>query len=199
VDRFKAELRSLFSSFQHGDANRLAFFPPELRFPIMQAGRSQTLLRMTYEGVQRLAEPHSLVFKWRKGGIGQEYLYVYDQTGGRSGPSVKNLFNWKITSLEINRHQVRAPHRDRTSERAGEYGERTTFSFSRRASVLRPTRTRTRPLPGALRLPSARIRPGHHIHRDAPASGQLQKPVPRATGLTRRHERAVTGSLTNGS
>jgi predicted nucleotidyltransferase component of viral defense system len=67
VDRFKGELESLFSSFRYGDANQLAFFPPELRTPIMEAGRSQTLLRLTYDGVQRLAEPYALAFKWRKG------------------------------------------------------------------------------------------------------------------------------------
>jgi hypothetical protein len=47
VDRFKDELRSLFSSFRYGDANQVAFFPAELRTPIMQAGRSQTLLRIS--------------------------------------------------------------------------------------------------------------------------------------------------------
>ena len=66
VDRFKGELRSLFLSFRYGDANQLAFFLAELRTPIMHAGRSQTLLRMTYDGVQRLAEPYALAFKWRK-------------------------------------------------------------------------------------------------------------------------------------
>jgi hypothetical protein len=36
VDRFKGELQSMFSSFRYGDTDRLAFFPPELRTPIMQ-------------------------------------------------------------------------------------------------------------------------------------------------------------------
>ncbi|MGH7743950.1 MAG: nucleotidyl transferase AbiEii/AbiGii toxin family protein [Candidatus Dormibacteria bacterium] len=144
VDRFKGELRSLFSSFQYGDANQLAFFPAELRTPIMRAGRSQTLLRMTYDGVQRLVEPYSLEFKWRKGGIGQEYLYVWDQTGGRSsGPGIKSLFNWKITSLD-NTDIKFEPRIEIELAKAGEYGERTTFS-SRRSSVRRSTRARPRP------------------------------------------------------
>ncbi len=64
----------------------------------MHAGRSQTLLRMTYDGVQRLVEPYSLEFNWRKGGTGQEYLYVWDQTeDSSSAPGIKSLFNWKIT------------------------------------------------------------------------------------------------------
>lgn len=144
VDRFKGELRSLFSSFRYGDASQLAFFPAELRTPIMQAGRSQTLLRMTYDGVQRLAEPYALTFKWRKGGTGQEYLYVWDQTGGRqSRPGIKSLFNWKITSLE-NTDIKFEPRFEIELAKAGEYGERTTFS-SGRSGVLRATRAHPRP------------------------------------------------------
>jgi hypothetical protein len=143
VDRFKGELRSLFSSFRYGDANQLAFFPAELRTPIMHAGRSQTLLRMTYDGVQRLVEPYSLAFKWRKGGGGQEYLYVWDQTGGRSsGPGIKSLFNWKITSLE-NTDIKFEPRFEIELAKAGEYGERTTFS-SRRSVRSRSSRARQR-------------------------------------------------------
>jgi len=143
VDRFKGELRSLFSAFQYGDASQLAFFPAELRTPIMHAGRSQTLLRMTYDGVQRLVEPYALAFKWRKGGTGQEYLYVWDQTGGRSsGPGIKSLFNWKITSLE-NTDITFEPRFEIELAKAGEYGERTTFSSSR-SGVPRLTRARPR-------------------------------------------------------
>lgn len=144
VDRFKRELRSLFSSFQYGDANRLAFFPAELRTPIMHAGRTQTLLSLTYDGIQRLVEPYALAFKWRKAGTGQEYLYVWDQTGGRSsGPGVKSLFNWKITSLE-NTDIKFEPRFEIELAKAGEYGERTTFTTSR-SSALRVTRAQPRP------------------------------------------------------
>lgn len=144
VSRFKGELRSLFSSFGHGERNQLAFFPAELRTPIMQAGRSQTLLRMTYDGVPRLVEPYALAFKWRKGGTGQEYLYVWDQTGGRSsGPGIKSLFNWKIESLE-NTDIKFEPRFEIELAKAGEYGERTTFSPSRGFGNLRSTRADTR-------------------------------------------------------
>lgn len=176
VDRFKAELRSLFSLFRYGDASQLAFFPAELRTPIMQAGRSQTLLRMTYDGVQRLVEPYALAFKWRKGGTGQEYLYVWDQTGGRSsGPGIKSLFNWKITSLE--RTDIKfEPRFEIELAKAGEYGERTMIS-SRRSGVLLSTRGAPTPasaLPGALRLLPARIRPDQPNHGDATTPGQLR-------------------------
>ena len=146
VDQFKGELQSLFSSFQYGDTNQLAFFPAEQRTPIMNAGRSQTLLRITYDGVQRLVEPYSLAFKWRKGGIGQEYLYVWDQTGGRSsGPGIKSLLNWKIASLE-NTEIKFEPRFEIELAKAGEYGERTTFSSSRRSGLPRSAPLRQRPL-----------------------------------------------------
>ena len=66
-------------------ASELAYFPSELRNPIMEAGSSMTLLRVTYDGITRTVEPYSLVFKRRKDGVAREYLYVYDRTGGRSG------------------------------------------------------------------------------------------------------------------
>jgi hypothetical protein len=55
-------------------------------------------LELEYDGTRRLVEPYSLVFKTRKSdGFGQEYFYVYDQTGGRtSGPGTKSLFHCKI-------------------------------------------------------------------------------------------------------
>lgn len=145
VERFKGELQLLFSSFRHGAANQLAFFPAELRTPIMHAGRSQTLLRITYDGVQRLVEPYALSFKWRKGRTGQEYLYVWDQTGGRSsGPGIKSLFNWKITSLENTDIKFK-PRFEIELAKAGEFGERSRFSSSRRSGVRRSTRARPRP------------------------------------------------------
>ena len=145
VARFKDELLSLFSSFRHGTVNQLAFFPAELRTPIMNAGRTQTLLRLTYDGVPRLVEPYSLTFKWSKAGTGQEYLYVWDRTGGwSSGPGLKSLFNWKISSLE-NTDISFEPRYEIELAKAGEYGDRTMFTSSRRPA----TRTSTSARPQA--------------------------------------------------
>jgi hypothetical protein len=30
-------------------------------------------------------------YGWRKGGTGQEYLYIWDQTGGHSAPGIKSF------------------------------------------------------------------------------------------------------------
>jgi hypothetical protein len=42
----------------------------------MQAASNLTTLDITYEGQRRLVEYHSLVFKRRKDGFGQEYFYA---------------------------------------------------------------------------------------------------------------------------
>ena len=76
-------------------------FPSFLRNPIMEAGQMLTLLRLGYDGVVRLVEPYSLVFKIRGDGIAREYFYAYDTTGGRSsGPSIKSFLPGKVESIE---------------------------------------------------------------------------------------------------
>ncbi|AKJ10806.1 hypothetical protein ABB07_12515 [Streptomyces incarnatus] len=129
VDRFKDELGSLFSTFRYGDDGELAFFPAEIRTPIMEAGAKRTLLRMTYEGTERLVEPYSLRFKRRRDGVGQEYLYAWDQTGGRSGPGLKSLVNYKVDNIAVTDIAFE-PRYDIELAKAGELGDRTTFSSS---------------------------------------------------------------------
>lgn len=90
----------LFGELPIGSA-RYAFFPSELRNPIMQAGRNMTLLRMRYHGVERMIEPYSLKYKRRQDGLAREYLYAYDQTGGRSsGPGLKSFVFQGVDSVE---------------------------------------------------------------------------------------------------
>ncbi|MFI8229134.1 nucleotidyl transferase AbiEii/AbiGii toxin family protein [Streptomyces sp. NPDC085900] len=137
VDSFKEELSSMFSTFRYGDDGELAFFPAELRTPIMEAGAKRTLLRMTYENTERLVEPYSLRFKRRKDGVGQEYLYAWDQTGGRSGPGLKSLFNYKIGKVDVTDIPFE-PRYEIELAKAGEVGERQTFShYSHRRAVVR--------------------------------------------------------------
>lgn len=89
LEMLRAGLGALFAPFG-GEYLKAAFFPAELRNPILQAAGSMTLLRVRYDGVERLVEPYSLVFKRRKDGVGQEYFYGWDRTGGRrSGPGIK--------------------------------------------------------------------------------------------------------------
>ena len=76
------------------------FFASKLRRPIMEAAESMTLLRICYGGGVRLVEPYSLQFKVRTDGIAREYLYVWDRTGGRSGPGIKSLLPGRTEWIE---------------------------------------------------------------------------------------------------
>ena len=79
-----------------------AFFPSSLRNPIMEAGDGCRLLRLDYGGRSRLVEPYSLTFKVRKNGVGREYFYGFDQTGGQSsGPGIKAFVADKVDRVEV--------------------------------------------------------------------------------------------------
>jgi predicted nucleotidyltransferase component of viral defense system len=101
VEQFQSFIAELFAPYGAPTYGRFAYFPSELRNPIMQAGAGLNLVRLTYDGVRRDVEPYSLVFKRRKDGYGQEYFYVYDRTGGHGNPGIKALLNPKIHDLEI--------------------------------------------------------------------------------------------------
>jgi predicted nucleotidyltransferase component of viral defense system len=102
VGHFESIIKQLFDAYPVTERAAFAFFPSHLRTPIMQAGADRRLMRLTYDGIIREVEPYSLAYKQRTDGHREEYLYVYDRTGGRSsGPGIKSLFNHKIQNLEI--------------------------------------------------------------------------------------------------
>ena len=94
---FRDGLGGLFAPFGARGAHPSMFFPAELRNPILRAASERTLLRVTYDGYARDAEPYSLVFRRRLDSVGQEYLYVYDRTGGRHGPGIKS---WQRSGIQ---------------------------------------------------------------------------------------------------
>lgn len=106
VELFKQEISdSLPTSPRNnvcGKAPELSFFPSHLRNPIMEAGSTKTLLKLTYHGIQRMVEPYSLKYKVRKrDGVGQEYFYGYDRTGGqKTGESIKVFLSEKVEAIE---------------------------------------------------------------------------------------------------
>ena len=100
VATFKDTIEALFGRFAAAIGRQFAFFPSHLRNPIMEAAGSLTLLRVVYDGQPRLVEPYSLVFKRRQDGVAREYFYVYDRTGGRSGPGIKAFVQEKIASIQ---------------------------------------------------------------------------------------------------
>ena len=104
-----------------------AFFPAHLRYPILQAGADITLLEIVYDGIKRIVEPYSLVYKVRKDGVGSEYFYVYDRTGGRySGPGIKTFLHPKIESIN-NLDENFEPRYEIELSKAGEPSKKSYF------------------------------------------------------------------------
>jgi hypothetical protein len=112
----------------------------------MDAGAQRKLLRLTYAGRTRLVEPYALRFIRRRDGIGQEYLYVWDRTGGSSGPGIKSLLNYRIDDLAITDEPFE-PRYEIELAKAGELSERPTFSRGHRHRTQTRTATRRRPHP----------------------------------------------------
>jgi predicted nucleotidyltransferase component of viral defense system len=128
ISRFPAIINELFAGFEAVGRADLVFFPSNLRNPIMEAGADLRLMRVDYDNVSRIVEPYSLVYKARKDGHREEYLYVWDRTGGRSsGPGIKTFFHHKIRNLQVleERFQPRFPV---DIGKAGELGARSYFS-----------------------------------------------------------------------
>ncbi len=94
------DLEGLFSSYPDNGYANFAYFGPELRVPIMKAGRAQTLLKIRYTGADRVVEPYSLKYLERKDGQAREYFYVYNCSGGNSSPGVRCFVADKIESLQ---------------------------------------------------------------------------------------------------
>ena len=99
VQTFKDTIDDLFGTFPVGQGEKM-FFPSHFRNPILEAGQSMTLLEVKYSNVSRLVEPYCLAYKKRRDGFAREYLYVYDQTGGSSGPGIKALVHPNIQELK---------------------------------------------------------------------------------------------------
>ena len=59
------------------------------------------MVELTYDGYERLIEPYSMEYYVRKkDGVGQEYFWAYDTSGGRSGQqSIKMFICDKIQSV----------------------------------------------------------------------------------------------------
>ena len=129
VDTFKQDVTESFPE-SPGTELQLSYFPSDLRTKIMEAGKTKTLLKLTYKGFERLVEPYSLKYKIRKDGVGREYFYAYDTTGGRSGTkSIKSFVNEEIESLEKTTEEFKPQYLIEVSK-AGEFQDRTYFGKS---------------------------------------------------------------------
>jgi hypothetical protein len=149
-EKAKESLFTLLETLIPGPAVRdfsRTFFPASLRNPIMEAAESLTMLKLRYDGVERLVEPYELAFKIRKDGGAHEYLYAYDTTGGRSsGPSLKTFLPGKVAAIE-NTDQTFEPRFEVELRKAG--GAETVGHFESRRGprfgvLITPQRRRVR-------------------------------------------------------
>ncbi len=79
-----------------------SYFDSGVRNTIKNAGQSLTMVELSYDGYDRLVEPYSMEYYVRKDGVGQEYFWGYDTTGGKSGKqSIKMFICDKIESARL--------------------------------------------------------------------------------------------------
>ncbi|MDO8556850.1 MAG: nucleotidyl transferase AbiEii/AbiGii toxin family protein [Candidatus Jorgensenbacteria bacterium] len=100
INLFIADLEVLFGFYPDNGFAQFAYFSPELREPIMKAGREQTLLKVRYKGSDRIVEPYSLKYLQRKDGAEQEYFYVFNRSGGENRPGIRCFVAAKIESIQ---------------------------------------------------------------------------------------------------
>jgi predicted nucleotidyltransferase component of viral defense system len=126
VERFISHIGEIFAGFPDGIGDFM-FFPVEYRNIIFEAGTNMTMIDIVYDGIRRMVEPYSLVYKQRKDGVAREYFYVYDTTGGRtSGPSIKSFVHTNIQ--EIKGTDIKfEPRYDVELSKAGEYPKNSYF------------------------------------------------------------------------
>ncbi|GAB3371505.1 hypothetical protein GCM10027431_20450 [Lysobacter rhizosphaerae] len=130
---FRGFLEELFKPVGTSASHNNAFFPAELRFPILEAGGNRKLLELTYSGVTRKVEPYALAFKRNDKGVAQEYFYCWDRTGGRtSAPGIRTLLNTGITSLRVTDEDFE-PQFPIELSKAGEHRPRDQRDFRNRA------------------------------------------------------------------
>ena len=112
----------------------LDYFTAERRSLIMEAGRLQRLLEVTYKGYPRIVEPYSLAYKRRQDGVAREYFYVHDRSGGASRQQgIKTFTNDNLTSLRLLDESFEPRHPIELAK-AGEYFGKTTFSTGVRSA-----------------------------------------------------------------
>lgn len=101
ADGFVASINEIFGTTGGDHWGHQPFYPAELRNLILEAGAGKRVMRLEYDGRTREVEPYSLAYKRPRGKPGSEYFYVWDLTGGTSGPGIKTFFHEKIRNLEV--------------------------------------------------------------------------------------------------
>lgn len=100
ISIFLSDLEDLFKIFPDNGYAQFVYFPPNLRTPIMKAGREQTLLKIRYNQADRMVEPYSLKYLEKRSGDEREYFYVFNQSGGSNPPGIRQLVPEGFQSIE---------------------------------------------------------------------------------------------------
>ena len=144
------EPRVAYAGLGRGSAP--TFFPTNLRDTIMEGGRLRHLLRLVYDGYERTVEPYALTFKRRKDGIGREYFYVWDRSGGSSGQvGIKSFTVDKVQSVALTDEEF-DPRFPIELSKAGEYFGKPYFASGSTSVPARSSRPTRRPQPSAYGL-----------------------------------------------
>lgn len=133
-----AEPRPAFAARGWGAAP--VFYSANLRDPILEGGRLQRVLRLVYDGYERLVEPYSLTFKRRQDGIGREYFYAWDRSGGSSGQvGIKSFLAEKVQSVSLTEEPFEPRYPIELSKNDGGYFGKPYFGSQPKPPLLRPT------------------------------------------------------------
>ena len=100
ITAFVGDLELLFAGYPNNGFAQFAYFSAEHRAPIMQAARTQTLLRIRYKGEERLVGPYSLKYQTRRDGVEREYFFAHKVSGGSSAPGCKMFTADRMESIE---------------------------------------------------------------------------------------------------
>jgi len=100
IEIFTLDLEDLFGIYPDNGYAQFTYFGPDLRVPIMIAGRTQTKLKIRYNGADRLVEPYSLKYLERRNGQAREYFYVWNISGGSNPPGIRCLLPEGFQSIK---------------------------------------------------------------------------------------------------
>lgn len=142
AEGFNDFIEQLFEGVQIRNWGERLFFPSEHRNIILEAGAARKMLKLTYDGVERLVEPYALSYKQAAGKPAREYFYAYDRTGGaRSAPGIKSFVNSSVNSLSLTDEEFE-PRYEIELSKAGEQSGKGYFGkrFSSQSAGVRPSR-----------------------------------------------------------
>lgn len=137
---FLSELDELFAIYPDSSYLQFQYFGPDLRMPIMEAGRSQTLLKIRYKGSDRIVEPYSLKYLQKRDGSEREYFYAYNRSGGNHDPGMRSFLAEGIEHIESTSEKF-VPQFQIELSKAGEKPENP-FMFDPNKPLQAPSRMR---------------------------------------------------------